>query len=104
MAGLGLPAKVVQERLGHSSITVTLDTYGHLFPRGDDSAIRRNLGPALRRHELRVIEFCIIHRLGNAERRWPGQARPWPDGVMPSATAWNGVAPRVPRRQLDAKP
>jgi len=36
--GLALPAKVVQERLGHSSITVTLDTYGHLFPRGDDSA------------------------------------------------------------------
>ncbi|HLZ03422.1 MAG TPA: site-specific integrase [Bradyrhizobium sp.] len=35
--GLELPAKVVQERLGHSSITVTLDTYGHLFPRGDDS-------------------------------------------------------------------
>jgi integrase len=34
--GLELPAKVVQERLGHSSITVTLDTYGHLFPRGDD--------------------------------------------------------------------
>jgi integrase len=37
--GLGLPAKVVQERLGHSSIVVTLDTYGHLFPRGDDSAV-----------------------------------------------------------------
>jgi integrase len=36
--GLGLPAKVVQERLGHSSITVTLDTYGHLFPNGDDNA------------------------------------------------------------------
>lgn len=35
--GLELPAKVVQERLGHSSITVTLDTYGHLFPSGDDS-------------------------------------------------------------------
>ncbi len=35
--GLELPAKVVQERLGHSSITVTLDTYGHLFPRGDDT-------------------------------------------------------------------
>jgi integrase len=35
--GLELPAKMVQERLGHSSITVTLDTYGHLFPRGDDS-------------------------------------------------------------------
>jgi integrase len=35
--GLALPAKVVQERLGHSSIVVTLDTYGHLFPAGDDS-------------------------------------------------------------------
>jgi integrase len=35
--GLELPAKVVQERLGHSSITVTLDTYGQLFPQGDDS-------------------------------------------------------------------
>ena len=35
--GLELPAKVVQERLGHSTITMTLDRYGHLFPRGDDS-------------------------------------------------------------------
>lgn len=35
--GLGLPPKVVQERLGHASITMTYDTYGHLFPRGDDS-------------------------------------------------------------------
>jgi integrase len=36
--GLGLPAKVVQERLGHSTIMMTLDVYGHLFPRGDDRA------------------------------------------------------------------
>ncbi|MGH6792559.1 MAG: tyrosine-type recombinase/integrase [Methyloceanibacter sp.] len=35
--GLGLPPKIVQERLGHSSITLTYDRYGHLFPRGDDS-------------------------------------------------------------------
>jgi integrase len=34
--GLELPGKVVQERLGHASITMTMDTYGHLFPRGDD--------------------------------------------------------------------
>ena len=31
--GLELPAKVVQERLGHSSIVMTLDVYGHLFAR-----------------------------------------------------------------------
>jgi integrase len=35
--GLELPAKIVQERLGHSSITMTMDVYGHLFPRGDDA-------------------------------------------------------------------
>lgn len=36
--GLGLPPKVVQERLGHASITMTMDVYGHLFPKGDDGA------------------------------------------------------------------
>jgi integrase len=36
--GLGLPPKVVQERMGHSSIQVTLDTYSHLFPKGDDGS------------------------------------------------------------------
>ena len=34
----GMPPKVVQERMGHSSIVMTMDVYGHLFPRGDDSA------------------------------------------------------------------
>jgi len=33
--GLELPAKAVQERMGHSSIQVTFDTYGHLFPVAD---------------------------------------------------------------------
>ena len=36
--GLELPLKVVQARMGHSSIQITADRYGHLFPRGDDSA------------------------------------------------------------------
>jgi integrase len=36
--GLELPAKLVQERLGHASIIMTMDTYGHLFPRTDDGA------------------------------------------------------------------
>jgi integrase len=34
--GLELPMKTVQERLGHSSIVMTSDVYGHLFPRRDD--------------------------------------------------------------------
>jgi integrase len=36
--GLELPLKVVQARLGHASIQMTADTYGHLFPRSDDGA------------------------------------------------------------------
>jgi integrase len=33
--GLESPIKVVQARLGHASIQMTADTYGHLFPRAD---------------------------------------------------------------------
>jgi integrase len=36
--GLGLPLKTVQERLGHSTIHMTADVYGHLFPSKDDGA------------------------------------------------------------------
>jgi integrase len=36
--GLELPLKVVQHRLGHSTIQMTADIYGHLFPSGDDGA------------------------------------------------------------------
>ena len=38
--GMGLPPKVVQERLGHSTLAMTMDTYGHLFPAGEDAAER----------------------------------------------------------------
>jgi integrase len=34
--GRELPAKLVQSYLGHSSITMTLDRYGHLFPSNTD--------------------------------------------------------------------
>jgi integrase len=33
--------KVIQARLGHSSIQVTLDTYGHLFEGLDEAAADR---------------------------------------------------------------
>ncbi|MGO8154449.1 tyrosine-type recombinase/integrase [Rhizobium leguminosarum] len=36
--GLELTAKAVQARMGHSSIQVTFDTYGHLFPAADEAA------------------------------------------------------------------
>jgi integrase len=36
--GLELPLKVVSNRLGHASIQITADRYGHLFPSQDDGA------------------------------------------------------------------
>jgi integrase len=36
--GLELPLKMVQGRLGHSTLAMTADTYGHLFPSNDDGA------------------------------------------------------------------
>jgi integrase len=36
--GLELPLKLVQSRLGHASIQMTADRYGHLFPSADDGA------------------------------------------------------------------
>ena len=45
----GLPPKVIQERLGHSSITMTFDRYGHLFPRVDDS------------HEIEAAELAVVN-------------------------------------------
>ncbi len=36
--GLALPPKVVQDRLGHATIKLTMDRYGHLFPSDDDGS------------------------------------------------------------------
>ena len=38
---VGAHPKAIQERLGHSSITVTLDRYGHLFPALDEVLAQR---------------------------------------------------------------
>lgn len=38
---LGVHAKVVQELLGHSQISVTLDTYSHVLPSMQEEAMGR---------------------------------------------------------------
>ena len=35
LIGEGAHPRAIMERMGHSTITVTLDTYGHLFPKID---------------------------------------------------------------------
>jgi len=34
----GVPAKVVSERLGHTNIAITMDTYSHVLPGLDEQA------------------------------------------------------------------
>lgn len=41
LLSMGVPPKVVQEILGHSSIMMTMDLYGHLFPGQQDDAMRQ---------------------------------------------------------------
>ena len=41
LAAADASPKVVQLRLGHSSITVTMDRYTHLFPSDIDALVRR---------------------------------------------------------------
>jgi integrase len=38
MISAGVNAKALSTFLGHSSVTVTLDRYGHLFPGAEDEA------------------------------------------------------------------
>jgi integrase len=37
----GIHPKIVQERLGHSSIQITLDTYSHVAPGLQEAAAKR---------------------------------------------------------------
>ena len=37
----GVHPKIVQERLGHSGIAITLDTYSHILPGLQEAAVRR---------------------------------------------------------------
>jgi integrase len=37
--GLGLPLKTVQARMGHGTLAMTADRYGHLFPSQDDAEV-----------------------------------------------------------------
>ena len=36
----GINPKIVQERLGHSTVMITLDTYSHLLPDMQDTAVK----------------------------------------------------------------
>jgi len=63
----GIHPKIVQERLGHANIAITLDTYSHVSPRLQDSLqakyILADRTPMYRRG-------CRPQRPGALTRRW----------------------------------
>ena len=69
--------KVISERLGHSSITVTFDVYGHLMP-GMDESVAERLDEAWQRassdgsaHQPRTNPGC--RTLLNTDKPTPGR-------------------------------
>jgi len=50
-----VPAKIVSERLGHGSITLTLDTYSHVLPTMQKRAAD-TLGKLLGKQEQREVQ------------------------------------------------
>jgi len=81
----GVHPKKISERLGHSSIKLTLDTYGHLFEGGDrDSAEKME-----RRCKRRNVPI----------RRRPVHAREVPaDGVQTARNSWVSTRRRIAGR------
>jgi len=70
----GIHPKIVSERLGHSSIAITLDTYSHVLPGLQEAAAQRFEeglqmpvpDPQLKQlvsKMLAIMDFCRGHRL-----------------------------------------
>lgn len=61
--GLGLGPKSVQARLGHSTIQLTMDTYGHLFPPQTNEELE-----VLAEGETVIMENAVKEALRRSER------------------------------------
>jgi hypothetical protein len=61
----GVPLPHIQARLGHESITTTIDTYGHLLPVGDD-VISPVIDTAVRGEEIHPAPVMPLIEGGKA--------------------------------------
>lgn len=58
MLKAGIHPKIVQERLGHASIQITLDTYSHVTPGLQESAAKR-FDQAINPNQERVLKTLV---------------------------------------------
>ncbi len=56
----GIHPKIVQERLGHSSINVTLDTYSHVLPNLQE-AVLKNIGDSITGESISTKEPTLLY-------------------------------------------
>src|SRR5262249_41637649 len=68
MIAAGVNAKSLSTYMGHSTITVTLDRYGHLLP-GNERESADQLDAWLQRNTAQPPGNCSRAR-GNSESRW----------------------------------
>jgi integrase len=101
----GAHPRAIMERLGHSSIQVTLGTYGHLFPTLDQALTSRlDQAIAAARQEANGTEVARRPRRRNPSR-WKGWLT-WgftvrPEGFEPSTC---GLRVRCSAVELEAQP
>ena len=69
----GAPLPHIQARLGHESITTTIDTYGHLLPVGDE-LISTIIDTALRGEEIRPVPMMRLIEGGAGDSASIGEA------------------------------
>ena len=62
----GAHPKAIQSRMGHSSINVTLDRYGHLFPELDE-ALAQSFGQRLNEARAGLGRSKVVHAAFSAE-------------------------------------
>lgn len=74
----GIHPKIVSERLGHSTVGITLDTYSHVLPGMQEDAVRlldaalaRAMQKKQRRQDMRTREmaFLLLERQSRGEVR-----------------------------------
>lgn len=75
----GVPLPHIQARLGHESITTTIDTYGHLLPLGD-GLISQIIDTALAGHEIQLRPPMRLIEGGKSDAPEPRSGLPKAQG------------------------